>query len=439
MSMTNLKRDMTLADVVALGISAAMGVSIFSVVAPAAAVAGPAMLVSLAAASVPMVVFAIVYSFMNSAMPRTGSSYAWPAQFIHPFAGFLICWLRIVGCAGGLHIMATVFAAYLSRLVDLPTIPVMIAVVTFAFLTNLLGASTVGRVARVLVIVKLVVLTSFIVFGLPQVKAASFTPFAPFGLLGIFAALPVLVSLYTGIESAAEAGEEIKDSRRVMKTGLAIATAVGLIIYLGTAVVTIGTLGSPATAISNAPLSDAAARFGGPWVMPAMIVTALLSVAAAMNALMLVFARFLFAMGRDNVLPPAFARLNKKFGTPHVAIIVAYASALIGLVLPQDLLFLFLAANLPTMLKYGANCVAAIRLIRFHPELQQNADFGFGAAAMTRWAIGGVICSVVMLVAGTSADWRPYALLFGWAAVGVVYWFVRGRRGSIILSTPNRR
>ena len=50
-----LKRNVGLFGVVSLGLGTAVGVSIFSILAPAAAVAGPAMLVSMLIAIIPMI------------------------------------------------------------------------------------------------------------------------------------------------------------------------------------------------------------------------------------------------------------------------------------------------------------------------------------------------------------------------------------------------
>ena len=80
---SQLRRDMTIADVVALGVSASVGVSIFSVFSPATQLAGPAVLLALALGLVPMCVFLVVYSVLAAVAPTSGSSFVWPARFVH--------------------------------------------------------------------------------------------------------------------------------------------------------------------------------------------------------------------------------------------------------------------------------------------------------------------------------------------------------------------
>lgn len=428
--MTRLKQGMSLLDVVALGISAAVGVSIFSVIGPATALAGAGMLISLAVAVVPMVIFAVVYSFLGSADPRTGASYHWPARFIHPFVGFIVCWLRILGSASALNLMAAIFADYLDRAFPVPPRLAMLVVLTVFFLINHVGVDAVGRSARVLTAVKLAVLGIFIGIGFTYLEPAHFVPIAPRGTAGIIAAIPLLVGLFSGIESATEAGEEIRNSRTVIAQGLGVATLVSLIVYFGTSVVVIGVLGWAPAGASRAPLADAVARFPGTWASPALIFTALVAIAAAINAQFLMFARFLFAMGRDGALTCTLARVHPRWGTPWIANIAVYILTLVSLVLPRGLVFLFLAVNIPTVLKYGCNCLSAVRLVERHPQVHRQATIRLGRRTVKWWSYAGLISAAVIVLCGLGADWRPYALLIVWGAAGTVYWLTIGRHRS---------
>lgn len=426
----SLKQAMGLTDIVALGLSAAIGVSIFAIVAPATALAGPAVMISLLLAMLPMAVFVVIYAFMGSAVPRSGSSYAWPAQFVHPYVGFIVSWLRILGNVGALSLMATIFVGYLESIVTIPRLPATFSVLLVFYIVNMIGVGVVGRTAVVLVAVKLLILAAFIILGLPRVEVANFTTFAPGGVVGVMAALPLLVGLYSGIESAVEAGEEVRNSKWVIGRALLISAVISLATYIGVIVVTIGVLGAPATGESTAPLTDAGRAFLGSWMGYAVLATALVSIAAAINTLMLITTRFLFAMGRDGVLPGSLAAVHPRWGTPYVATTVTFVAAVAFLALPGNLVFLFLAANIPTVFKYGSNCLAAIGLVNHHPELHAAASFKLQKSTVRVWGWMGVLASAGILMAGINADWRSYALLLAWAVVGTLYWRISGRHRS---------
>lgn len=421
-----LKKKLGLADVCAISLSASIGVSIFAVAAPAVALAGPAILAALSLAAIPMLIFSVVYAFMSTALPRTGASYVWPTLFVDPAVGFHVSWLRIAGAAGSLYLMATVFSDYLAQLVTMPRMPLLIVILTCSLVLNILGAGLIGRLAQWLVLIKLIMLGSFIGHGLPHINLAYFTPFAPSGFIGIAAAIPLLFGLYTGIESAAECGEEVRDDDKIIAKGLVISSLVALVIYFGTLMVTIGVIGAPAVSASLAPLGLAGAALS-PGSALAVVYTALIAIAAAMNTLMMTFARLLFAMGRDGVLPESFGKLNSKFGTPHFALFVAYASSLACMALPNELLFLLLAANTPIMVKYGVNCLSTTRLLRDHPHLYRASGFLIRQSHLVILSWVGVACSALMILLGLTADWRPYALLCGWTALGNAYWMIHAR------------
>jgi len=420
----------TIVDVVAIGVGATVGVSIFAVMAPAAQLAGTGMLIALGIAAIPMVVFAVTYAFMASTVPRSGASYDWPTKFVHPYVGFMVAWLRIVGNVAALTNYSVVLVEYLSTAIPLPDIPTRFTLLTLFFLANLFGMKIAAQAERYLVLLKILALAVFVVVGIAFVHFANFHPMLSTGWVGVASAVPLMISLYTGIESATEVGEEIKNGRAVIAKGLAATVVICLILYFAVSTVSLGVLGATRLGASSAPVLEAGKQFLGSWATPLILLTAAASIGTGTNAVFMTFTRFLFAMGRDGVLPASFAKIHSRWGTPQVATIVVYLCSLLGLLLPRNLIFLFLATSIPVVLKYMSNSLSAARLIDNFPALYERALFKFRKPAMKRWAYSGVVFAIVILVAGWNADWRPYALLMVWAILGTVYWLVRGRHSA---------
>jgi APA family basic amino acid/polyamine antiporter len=49
---------------------------------------------------------------------------------------------------------------------------------------------------------------------------------------------------------------------------------------------------------------------------------------------------------------------------------------------------------------------------------------------MQGWAWAGVACAGAVILLGLEADWRPYAVLGGWALVGLAWYALRQRRAG---------
>lgn len=423
-----LRPAIGLLGIVTLGAGTAIGVSIFSILAPGARLAGPAVLFAMLAAMLPMFLFAVSYAFMGSAVPVSGASYEWSRRFVHPFVGFIIAWLRIAGSTSALVLYAFVLVQYWSMVVPLPVRPAMFAILALFWILNTAGVSLVARSQTLMVFVLLATCLALAASAVPKATAENFTPFFSHGWSGVLAAIPLMVSLFLGIETATEVGEEVRDGRRTIPLGIALSIAVTAAVYLVVAVAALGVLGGDALGDSKAPLLDVADASMGRYGQPLILVSATVAIGTSLNAISLIFSRYLFAMGRSEALPAAFARIHPRWGTPYVATTAVFVLCTLGLLLPSNLVFLFLAVNVPTMMKYGATCLAASRVVAHHPDVFERAAFKL--KAMLTWTWAGVIGALIMLLLGLTADWRPYAVLAGWCAVGVIYHLVRRWRGA---------
>jgi basic amino acid/polyamine antiporter, APA family len=425
-----LKKGVGLWGVVMLGAGTAIGVSILTVLQPAAAIAGSGLLIAVALAAAPMIFFALVYAFMSSALPRSGASFEWPSRFVHPLVGFLVAWLRMLGSVAALVVLATVLVGYLHMseaawLIELPRGTLMALIVSAIFLINLFGVSVAARGQLILMVVLIAALGMYAGASLPVLSLERIGPLTTQGWFGIAAAVPLMISLFLGIETATEIGEEVRDARRTIPRGITIAIILTASVYLLVAFVTLGVLGPQVLAQSEAPLLEGARVGMGAFAVPVILAAAAVAILGTMNAIVLIFSRYLFAMGRSGVLPEPFGRVHPRFGTPHIALLAAYAGVMAALLLPSNLIFLLLAVNIPTMLKYLATCLAAIGLVRRHPELHARASIQWRRGQVETMATIGIVCALLIILAGLGADWRPYLLVLGWGAVGLLYWAIR--------------
>ncbi len=254
---TGLRRAVGLTGVVMLGAGTAIGVSIFSVLQPAAEVAGPALLTALAFAIVPMIFFAIIYAWLASVLPVSGASYEWPRRFLGPYIGFSIAWLRIISNVGALVVLGRVFANYVGMVTDIPPELFAPALLTLVFTLNYLGAQIAAKAQTLLMVGLILVLGFYVGTGVPHFsRALAGDPLAGFPLTAL-AAVPLMISLFLGIESAVEIGEEVRNPERNIPLGILLAILLTAVVYGAVALVTLGLIGPDALARAKAPLVEA--------------------------------------------------------------------------------------------------------------------------------------------------------------------------------------
>ena len=425
-----LRRGVGLTGVVMFGAGTAIGVSIFSVLQPAAQVAGSGLLAAIVLAALPMILFAMVYAWLASAMPISGASYEWPRRFLHPFVGFGISWMRVLSNVGALVVLARVLANYLGMAIDVPALPIIAVAITGVFALNYLGVHVAAKLQTFLMILLTVVLAVFVALGVPHAEMSTLGEPLSVGSMAILASVPLMISLFLGIESAVEIGEEVRNPKRNIPLGILLAILMTCVIYAAVAATALALVGPDALAKSDTPLLTAAGIPLGSWAMPVIVGAAAISILKTMNATALIFSRSIFAMARAGVFPPALSAIHPRYGTPHRAILLCYVLAMAGLFMPPSLVFLLLAVNIPTMLKYMACSLCAVR-VAAHPELlESKPGLNFSNRLMTFVGWAGAVAALAIIAAGLEADHRPYLLVLGWFGVGLLYYALTNRRAT---------
>jgi len=384
-----------------------------------------------------MTVFATVYAFMASILPKSGASYEWPREFLHPFVGFFVAWLRILGSVGALVTLSLVLVQYLSLPLRLPTKSTMFLLLLGVFLLNVRGIQISARAQTIAMCSLILALGVFVALGVPHIKLANIGNPLSYGNR-ILAAVPLLIPLFLGSETATEVGEEVRNARRVIPKALALAMLLTVSVYLAVSFTAFGLLGSAQLARSSAPLLEAARLSLDELAAPLILTATTLAVLKSLNSIFVVFSRYLYAMARAGVLPSPIARVHETWGTPHIAILVAFVAAVVGLALPKDLIFLFVAISIPTVLKYMSTCASSLALIRTRPDLANQSGLRLSHAMINGLASLGILCALFILLIGFQDDWRPYALVAAWGSLGIVYWFARGSSAAKPALSPEK-
>jgi amino acid transporter len=415
-------------DLVAVTINSVIGAGIFGLPSKVYGLAGSYSLPAYLLCGVFAAMIVLCFAEVGSRFTETGGPYLYAREAFGPAAGFTIGWLmwiaRTTAFAANTSIMLSYLGLFWPGVTTGLVRAAVVCAVTLALTTiNLLGVRDVAVATNLFAIGKLAPLTLLIVAGFFFLDTKSFA-FGPAPAPAAFSsAMMLLVYAYTGFEIAVVPAAEIRDPRRDLP--FAILTAIGVVaaFYILIQVVCIGTL--PGLSASERPLADAARRFlGGPG---AAIISAgaVISIVGNLNVVMLSASRLPFAMAGRGELPAFLAAINKRFRTPHAAIIVT-STLMAALTLSGTFLYAVTISAIARLLIYATTCAALPVLRRRGAAPPSTFRLPAGMAAA---------CAVLLLTAWLlwNTTWREGRDTAIAAAVGLMVYGVCRRHaiGSV--------
>ncbi len=201
--------------------------------------------------------------------------------------------------------------------INLPAMAITLFLTTVLFL----GVRESARANALMVFLKVGLVLAFIGVGtwtLLRRGTHHWTPFAPNGFQGIWQGAALGFFSYIGFDAVSTAGEECRNPQRDLPRGLIGSLAICTVLYVLVAAVLTGVV--PWTELkSNDPLAFAMVQMGFEDIATLFAFGAMV----AMTAVLLVFqygqTRIFMVMSRDGLLPPVFARIHRRFQTPHVS------------------------------------------------------------------------------------------------------------------------
>ena len=193
---------------------------------------------------------AFCYGELGAAMPRAGGEYAYLTELFHPLLGFLTGWVSlVVGFSAPLAATAIGFSEYIGRafpaLLELGGVGVTVkglavAIIAVLATIHLRGVAFGARVQNWLTGGKVFLIVACIVVGFSfgsgdMGNLLRTTPGAAHGIdwRAIGLSLMWIMFVYSGWNSSAYMGAEIRDPRRTLPRSLIIGTGTVIGSYLG--------------------------------------------------------------------------------------------------------------------------------------------------------------------------------------------------------------
>jgi len=467
-----LKRTLSAASLVALGIGAIIGAGLFVRTAAAAAQnSGPSVTIGFIIAAIGCALAGLCYAELSSSIPISGSAYTYTYATLGELIAWMIGWDLVLEYAVGAATVGIAWAEYLNNLLvhvfhmnpipyewchspfehSIPDANGMIthgiinlpALGIVALLTLLLikGTQESAFVNGLIVIMKVAIVILIIAFGWGFINPENHQHYIPApeiytdhqgiehhygGILGILGAAGVVFFAFIGFDAVSTAAQETKNPKRAMPIGIMGSLIICTVLYILFAHVLTGIAPVEFFRTTGREASVVAAintyMPGYLWLGNLVTVAILLGFSSVILVMLLGQSRVFYSMSADGLLPPVFSKLHPKYRTPYKAnLIILVLVGLFSAFVPGDIVGDM--TSIGTLFAFILVCAAVIILRKTNPDLHRE----FKTPLVPYVPILGIIVCAAMIY---GLGWTNWLRLFGWLAIGFVIYFSYGIKHS---------
>ena len=462
-----LKKTLGPYGLIALGIGAIIGAGLFSLTGIAAAEnAGPAVTISFIVAAIGCAFAGLCYAEFASMIPVAGSAYTYSYATMGEFIAWIIGWDLVLEYALASATVAVSWSQYFNEFLKIFNLEIPIeflkgpfeggivnvpAIVIVCLLSLLLirGTHESSKVNNLLVILKVAVVLIFIGLGWSFIDAANHDPFIPvnaseelvksgqlgffdfvqsddfgkFGISGILRAAGVFFFAFIGFDAVSTAAQEAKNPKKDMPIGIIGSLIICTVLYVLFSYVLTGIENYLVFKGDAKPVATAFAKTGYHFLNTALIVTIIAGYTSVILVMLLGQSRVFYSMSKDGLLPKLFSDLSKR-QTPWKTNIVFmfFVSIFAGFVPVSDLGHM---VSIGTLFAFTLVCIGILVLRKTQPNLERP----FKTPLVPLVPILGIVVCVIMMASLPIESWERLAI---WLAIGLVIYFIYGRKYSKI-------
>lgn len=256
---------------------------------------------------------ALSYAEPAGMIPGSGSSYSYAYATLGELVAWVCGWCLILECGVSVAAVAVGWGQYVNELLDLTfgvTLPDSLSAPPGA-------GGTLNIPAALIVVLAMVVL----------LRGAKESAVANTIMVGVKIAALVLFFSYTGFDAASTAGEEARNPQKDLPRAIILSLVLVAALYVLVAVAALGAMPWQRFAGTEATLSEMLVRsVGGGSLWPVLLsVGAVVATTSVVLTVQYGQIRILFAMARDGLVPPLFAKVHPRTGVPRANTVIVSA------------------------------------------------------------------------------------------------------------------
>lgn len=354
-SENSMKRCLNWWDLTWFGFGSVIGTGIFVLTGQEAHDhAGPAIVLSYVASGISAMLSVFCYTEFAVEIPVAGGSFAYLRVELGDLAAFLtaanILLESIVGSAAVARGWTSYFSTLLDRQPDSLRIvtnlkegfnlldPIAVAVLAVASSIAMTSAKKTSMLNWIASVVNTIVIIFVIIAGFAHANTENLSPFLPYGAKGVFQAAAIVYFAYGGFDSIATMAEETKNPSRDIPLGLLGSMSIITVIYCLMAL-SLSMMQRYTEIDRNAAYSVAFQSVGMKWAKYLVALGALKGMTTVLLVGALGQARYTTHIARAHMIPPWFALVHPKTGTPiYATLLITICSSCIALFSGLDVL-----------------------------------------------------------------------------------------------------
>lgn len=397
---SKLIRNLGFWDLMGIAVGQIIGAGIMSSTGVAIGMTGTGVVLAYLVSPFLSIISIFPIAILGASVPTTGGPYRYCSRILGKTPGMIYLLLHITMNVG-LAQYALSFASYFVSLVTgLNQHLVAIAVLTFFFLTNLVGTKSAALLNKIMSVLLIGGLLLFIAFSVPKAHldyVFSTSNLFNHGAFAFVSTLALLSSATSGAQVIAELGGEAKDAGQMIPRVMVLSTFLVGVFYVLIAIGAAGVL--PIEEVENQPLT-LVARETMPGITFYLFVigAALGATATTLNATLSWVTKPLLVACDDGVLPRSLGTVSKQ-GVPVKLLTLFYLVGLIPLALGFDIAFITKFTTANSLLSKLCVCAALFVLAGKSGDVLKRSSMKISPAQAR---VIAVIAAVVLCVLSSS-------------------------------------
>jgi basic amino acid/polyamine antiporter, APA family len=426
-----LKKCLTLLDVIGYGVASTVGAGVYVTTGVTAnQKAGPGIVISFLLAGLTSLMSALCYSEFATRISLSGSSYSYAYVSMGEFIAFfvsnqLVLEYSISAAAVARGFSGNVQAFFESVGVELPSwliayelnswfslSPMALVPIVFCTVIMVFGVQGSTRFNIVMTFFNITVILLIIYLGAWNVNESNYDPFLPYGFSGVLTGTGVVFFSYVGFDATSTLASEVKNPGRDMPLGILGTLLIATGLYVGVSVVLTGMIDYNMINLT-APLADAFSQIGMGWAGTMIAIATLVSLTATTLCSLLGQPRIFYQMGKDGLLWPIFAKVNENQVPMFSTLISSALACLFAFFIDLDRLTEMISAG--TLLAFTVVCggVIVMRYRSADPDesaADERARRRLGVpTALVPAFVFGFCAGALLLAVSFKLEWPVYA------------------------------